>query len=130
MVRPPSVYRNAASGGLAEAQYNLGVLYEKGLGVSRDLDRAMRRYLLAAEGGLAEAEFNPGALSPPGDSTTVTWFRLAADQDLAAAQSALGFRYWKGDGVPEDKVIAYFWPILAATRPSSGVEQSRKRLAE
>jgi TPR repeat protein len=107
-------YRKAADGGLAEAQYNLGVLYEKGLGVSRGRDSAMRWYRLAAERGVAEAQFNLAALSPPGDAAAVSWFRLAAERGLAAAQFNLALRYRDGDGVTADNAAAYFWLTLAA----------------
>lgn len=52
-------YRLAADQGNAEAQYNLGAMYENGLGVAKDSTEA------------------------------ATWYRKAADQGYAAAQTAL-----------------------------------------
>ena len=42
------------------------------------------------------------------------WYRLAADQGEALAQSNLGFMYANGEGVPEDDTEAVRWYRLAA----------------
>ena len=44
--------------GDARAQHNLGVMYEKGLGVARDDVQAVLWYRKAADQGLAEAQYN------------------------------------------------------------------------
>jgi uncharacterized protein len=44
------------------------------------------------------------------------WYRLAADQGYALAQSNLGLMYAKGQGVPQDLVLAYMWFSLSATQ--------------
>jgi len=46
----------------------------------------------------------------------VKWFRQAADQNLAAAQSNLGVCYERGDGVAKYEVEAYKWDLLAAAQ--------------
>jgi TPR repeat protein len=66
------------------AQYNLGVMYKQGLGVPQD------------------------------DAEAVKWWRLAADQKLAAAQSNLGTMYDSGRGVEQDYGQALKWYRLAA----------------
>ena len=48
-----SLFRLAADQGLANAQYNLGVMYERGEGVPQDYKEAVRLYRLAADQGLA-----------------------------------------------------------------------------
>ena len=53
----------------------------------------------------------------------VKWFRLAADQGEAKAQSNLGFMFAIGQGVPQDHVQAHKWFNLAGT---GGVEDGRK----
>jgi uncharacterized protein len=73
-----------ATQGMAAAQFNLGILYAKGLGVSQD-------YATAAQ-----------------------WFRKAAEQDFAAAQFNLGNLYARGLGMPQDDVQAYVWFYVAA----------------
>ena len=50
------------------------------------------------------------------DLEAVKWYRLAADQGFAAAQSNLGFMYAFGRGVPQDVVQAYMWLNLSAAQ--------------
>ena len=45
-----------------DAQYNLGVRYENGLGVIQDYKNAATWYRLAAEQGHANAQYNLGAM--------------------------------------------------------------------
>ena len=60
----------AADQGRAQAQYNLGGMYDEGKGVAQDY------------------------------SAAVKWFRMAADQGHAQAQHNLGVNYYYGEGVP------------------------------
>jgi len=46
---------------------------------------------------------------PEDDAEAVRWYRLAAEQGNAGAQSSLGLSYANGEGVPEDFVLAYMW---------------------
>jgi uncharacterized protein len=65
----PAAYREwraAADQGQAEAQYNLGILYLKGLGVARDPDEAFRWFRLAADQGQADAQFQVGLMLEDG----------------------------------------------------------------
>jgi TPR repeat protein len=66
-------YKKAADQGFALAQYNLGVMYVKGLGVRQNYKEAVK------------------------------WFKKAADQGHASAQNNLGVMYVKGQGVRQDK---------------------------
>jgi uncharacterized protein len=66
------------------SQYNLGVAYEKGLGVSKDNNEAAKFYRKAAEQGIAKAQLN------------------------------LAIQYVSGTGVIRDYVQAYMWFNLAA----------------
>ena len=52
-------FRLAAEQGFATAQYNLGVMYDKGEGVLKDEAEAVRWFQLAAEQGNATAQFHP-----------------------------------------------------------------------
>ena len=51
---------------------------------------------------------------PENDLEAVRWFRLAADQGDADAQSNLGLMYANGEGVLEDAPEAVKWLRLAA----------------
>ena len=52
---------------------------------------------------------------PQDDAETVRWWRLAADQGRALAQTNLGVAYANGQGVPRDYVQAHMWFDLAAS---------------
>jgi TPR repeat protein len=47
------------------------------------------------------------------DAEAVKWYRKAAEQDHAFAQSNLGLMYANGLGVEQDYIQAYKWMLLA-----------------
>ena len=53
-VRAVEYYRKAAEAGYAKAQYQLGVCYEEGIGVAKDLEKAKACKRLAKEAGYKE----------------------------------------------------------------------------
>jgi TPR repeat protein len=73
-----------ASEGDAEAQFYVGEIYEKGLGISPDYDLA------------------------------VLWYSKAAAQGNSSAMVNLGYLYEKGLGVPQDSIAALNWYRRAA----------------
>ena len=74
-----------AEQGSASAQYNLGVMYDKGQGVTQD------------------------------DKTAIKWWKLAAKQGYASAHNNLGFMYANGKGIPQDYIRGYMWWYIAAS---------------
>ena len=58
--------------------------------------------------------YETGEAVPENDPKAVRWFRLAADQGDADAQSNLGVMYANGEGVLEDDPEAVKWLRLAA----------------
>ena len=100
--------RQAAEQGVAMAQFNLGVMYDRGEGVPEDDSEAVEWYRKAAEQGLPGAQYNLGLMYangegvPEDDQEAVKWYRKAAEQGYAKAQYNLGNMYGKGEGVPED----------------------------
>ena len=85
-------WRPLAEQGHADAQYNLGVMYNNGQGVTQDYAEAMRWFRKAAEQGWAEAQYNLGVMYNNGQGVTqdyvqaAKWYRKAAEQGLADAQ--------------------------------------------
>ena len=81
--------------GDAEAQFNLGVLYDEGAGVERNLTTAADWYRKAAEQGFIDAQTNLGIMYYHGLGVdhdleaAAHWFRLAADQGDAEAMNYL-----------------------------------------
>ena len=112
--------RKRAEAGDAEAQFNIGSMYENGSGVKQDYVEAAKWYRKAAERGDARAQYNLGILNQngwgvPQDVTeAVKWYRKAAVQGSAAAQYNLGFMYLNGTGVPQDYAEAEKWYRKAA----------------
>jgi len=81
--------------GDAEAQYNIGVMYDEGAGRPQDLASAADWYRKAAEQGFMDAQTNLGMMYYHGqgvardlDSAT-KWLRLAADQGDSDAANYL-----------------------------------------
>ena len=66
-----------------------------------------------------------GIGAPPDDAEAATWYRQAAEQNLSAAQSALGWMYEQGRGVPQDNVEAHRWYNLGAAQLKTGAQHER-----
>ena len=109
-----------AQQGDADAQCNLGLMYEKGNGVTQDYAQAVAWFRKAAEQGYARAQSNLGVMYGNGQGVTqdyaqaVAWFRKAAEQGYARAQSNLGYMYEQGNGVKQDYAQAVAWYRKAA----------------
>ena len=113
-------FRKAAEQGEAFAQYNLGVMYADGEGVTQDYAEAVKWYRMAAEQGIAEAQFNLGNAYNSGQGVAqnyaeaVKWYSKAAEQGLAEAQFSFGYAYYSGKGVTQDYARALMWYRMAA----------------
>lgn len=127
--------RDLAEKGDAEAQYNIGLMYDKGMGVPQDDLEAVTWYLKAAEQGDAFAQHSlaikyvNGHGMPKNDAMAAKWFRKAAQQGLPQSQYNLGLMYNKGMGVPQDNVMAHMWFNLAASRFPT-YEGEKREMAE
>ena len=53
---------------------------------------------------------------PENDAEAVKWYRLAAEQGNAIAQSSLSVMYYQGEGVPENYLTAYVWTSVSAAQ--------------
>ena len=112
--------RKQAEAGDANAQFNIGSMYENGLGVKQDYAEAAKWYRKAAERGEARAQYNLGIMNqngwgvPQDPTEAVKWYRKAAMQGVASAQYNLGFMYFNGQGVPQNYAEAAKWYRKAA----------------
>lgn len=101
--------RRAAEAGVADSQYQLGVIYEEGKGVKQDFDEAVKWYRAAAEQGFSEAQYTLGFMYADGvgleqdDSVAVEWWLKASENGHPMAQCNLGGSYFDAIGVPEDR---------------------------
>jgi hypothetical protein len=124
--------QEAADAGSAAAMYNLGGLYEYGLGVAQDYAQARRWYQKAAEAGSADAREALAQLSsasvtpsptisvassePQDDVKTQAYdsYLKAAKAGNAEAMCRLGWVYQSGWGVGQDYAKARDWYQRAA----------------
>ncbi len=115
-----------AQSGDRRAQHDLGLMYDKGMGVAQDNAQAVKWYALAAQQGDAASQTALGFKYYKGQGVSqdykeaARWYRMAAGQGDAAAQYDLGLMYKQGLGVPQDYVRAYLWFRLASgsSRPA------------
>ena len=105
-------WRELANQGDARAMNNVGLMYERGLGVTQSYVEAMTFYRKAADTGLPEAQYNLGTLYHNGygvevnNSQAVFWFRKAAAQRLPEAHYMMGLHLWEGKGIRRDPLAA------------------------
>ena len=91
-----------AEAGDAQAQFNLGLMYDQGFGVPKDYTEAIKWYRKAAAQGLALAQANLGIMYEKGFGVqqdyaeAVKWYRKAAVQGNHKAQRSLGVMYERG----------------------------------
>ncbi|MFZ3063902.1 MAG: tetratricopeptide repeat-containing serine protease family protein [Nitrospirota bacterium] len=127
-----------ADSGNAEAQYKLGVMYEKGEGVPKDDAKAVEWYQKAAAQGNADAQFNLGWMYADGKGVlknvnkvnelwqkaakAVELWQKAAAQGNADAQFKLGWMYLSGKGVPYDDAKAEELFQKAAAQGNAGAQ--------
>ncbi|HEX4926400.1 MAG TPA: hypothetical protein VFV74_00220 [Burkholderiales bacterium] len=119
----------ASADGNASARNNLGVVYERGLGVKVDY-RAARDLYLAGLGdeharGNLERMFTEGTGAPADPAAAFEWYRPGADAGIASAQYRIGHMYATGEGVPRDAGLAERWLIKANEQ---GHPQARKEI--
>ena len=103
-----NLIRPLAKKGFAQAQYSLGIMYEKGKGVDLNLKKAKKWFKLSAQQGISKAQFKLGLIYRNGQggeknySKAIKWWELAANKGNANAQINLGLIFENGLGVPQD----------------------------
>lgn len=119
-----------------KCQYNLGVMYNDGLDVPVDYDKARKWYTRAAEQGFADAQNNLGCMYVKGEGVPVDyvaarrWFTKAAEQGLAESQYNLGKMYHLGKGVSVDFETARKWYNKALEQGYEKAKEGLSRLRE
>src|ERR1035441_8718157 len=78
-------FKTGVDRGEADAQFNLGIMYARGLGVEKDIAEAWRLFQLSAAQGNAQAQFRLGVRSAEGwgvqqdFAQASKWYQRAAD---------------------------------------------------
>ena len=67
---------------------------------------------------------------PQDYAEAVKWYRRAAEQGLAKAQTNLGFMYNDGQGVQQEYVKAHIWFNLAAAQGHEKANKNRDLIAK
>ena len=102
-----------AEKGDPEGQNNVGFLYERGLGVSQDYEKAKAWYTLASDQGLPSAKHNLAMLTYKGfinnkdTRKSVEWLRQADKMGFAPSTYMLGVLYMRGEGIFKDRDKAF-----------------------
>lgn len=114
-------FEKAANQGNAEAQYQLGHLYENSQ-LAKDYKLAAKWYHQAAQQGSAKAQARLGVFYAHGLGVTqnsneaILWSGKAALQGNADAQYWFGLNYLQGKRAPKDTQIAMGWLGKAAAQ--------------
>ena len=108
-------WKAEADEGQREAEYNLAMLYLKGLGVAPNAQEALRLFRLAADQGQPDAQFQLGLMrekgsgAPPNYAEAQDWFALVAASGEPEAEAGLAGLYEQGYGVEKDLKRAAQW---------------------
>lgn len=128
-------FARAAEGGVVPAQFRLGGLYEKGIGVQKDPAQARRYYLAAAKHGYAHAMHNLAVLYAEGSegktdfAAAVKWFRKGAEYGVPDSQYNAAVLLARGIGVEQDLGEAYKWFAIAAKGGDKDAAKKRDEIA-
>lgn len=100
-----TMYRLAAQNNLPQAIYNVGVFYENGAVVDKDLNKAFSFVQRAAQAGIPVAAYRLGAYYQQGAGVgqdvvaAAAWYKRAADAGLPQAKLVYGIMQENGSGV-------------------------------
>jgi TPR repeat protein len=128
-------FREASESDIANARYNLGVLYHQGLGRDRNLDRALYWYREAAKLNHAEAQYNLGIAHIEGIGTeynprlAAAFFERAANNGIMEAAYNLGLIYENGLLGESNTNEALMWYKIAADQGSQDAKLAMQQLA-
>ncbi|PAJ75687.1 hypothetical protein CJF42_04140 [Pseudoalteromonas sp. NBT06-2] len=109
----------------SQAQFYMAKIYAKGLGVNRDLNKAINYLSQAAQGEHSEAMFNLAMAFELGKgvdkniTAAYEWHLRAANKGWLKAQRKVAMMYENGQGVQPDPEKAYIWYQKAAKQGDS-----------
>jgi len=109
-------YQKAANKGVSQAQYELGLVYMSGEGVSKNYNEGVSWLKKAAEQGHAQAQYNLSLAYYKGNGVaksstqSINWLTKSAEKGYEKAQNELGKTYRDGDeGVSKDLKQSIKW---------------------
>jgi len=125
-----------AKWGYVKNQFNVGLFYSNGEGVTKDFTYAAFWYRKAAEQGHAGAQYCLGLCYYFGDGVikdyeqAVNWYKKAATQGVPCAQFYLGQCYANGEGITIDTEQAEYWLSKAAKQGVLSIQDEKKYSAK
>lgn len=131
-----NLFKLASSRGSDKAYFNLGDMYQNGLGVMVSYNKAIDYYIKAAKMGNVYAMNNLGVIYAKGLGVTqdyhesFNWYMQAANQNDANAQCNLGIFYYDGIGVTKNYTEAKKWLILAKQNGCKVADQYLAKLTQ
>jgi len=123
------IWRPLAEAGDADAAFNLGQAYRLGRGVPTNLATAQTWFERAARKGHLDAQTTLGLLLFDSGNRAggLRWLKAAAEKGEPRALLIYGTALFNGDGVPQDRVLAYAYISRAAAK---GLAPAKSTLAE
>ena len=123
------IWRPLAEGGDADAAFNLGQAYRLGRGVPINLGAAQTWFERSARKGHLDAQTTLGLLLFDSGNRVggLRWLKAAAERGEPRALLIYGTALFNGDGVAEDRVLAYAYISRAAAQ---GLTPAKGTLAE
>lgn len=128
-------FRASAEKGDVESQFNIGLMYEQGIGVGKDEKAAYAWYRKSAEQGNSNAQYNLAVLYENGRGCDVDftqahrWYRKAVLQGDGLAIGNLGMLYVRGQGVKENKVAGLALLILSVRLENSPENHAKQNIS-
>ncbi len=120
-----AIYLALANQNDAKACYNLGLMYQDGDGVTKNMDEALKWYTKSADLGYKEAQYLLASLVFQRQTQSisypqaVTYYEQAAKQGHVKSQLNLGMLYLRGDVIAQDMPAAVKWISQAASNNNS-----------
>ena len=128
-------FRAAAEEGHADSQFNLGLMYEQGIGVDKNENEAIVWYRKSAVQGNVFAQYNLAVLYENGRGAAVDfalaneWYRKASVQGDPLAIGNLGMLYLRGQGVKKNEIAGLALLLVSATRDSSPQNNAKQNIS-
>ena len=132
--------KQATALGHADIANKMGVIYDEGKIVPKDMTEAIKYYEIAVSYGNTFACNNLASCYRDGNGVeqnyekAVELYKKAAEQGYAGAQNELGVLLFRGDGVEQDYNLALHWFELAASNGNEvakeNVDETRRKINE
>ena len=113
-----------------KAQYNLGIMYNKGFGVEVDKKEAVGWFLLSAEHGNMLAQYALGYAYYKGEGvlqnfeSALRHFKNSAFQGHPSSQVNIGKIYFLGQGIEKSLPKAHMWWRIAEEKGLNGAYEN------